>query len=179
MTETIIDFTKTKFKKNNGQEIEDLITYITDYTKTGEDMRVIVGCDSKQRNKITIYSLVIVLYDEFRHDGAHVIYLRFTTKKEKDLFTRLMNEAVYSLNLGLWLDEKLEGITKPDFKLNDYDKSIAIRKVELHVDVNPKPSHKSNIAYNAIMGMLCGSGFFVKSKPIAPAASCAADYLAK
>jgi len=174
-----MDFTTTKFKKNNGQEINDLISYINDYCNKGEDMRVIVGCDSKQRNKVTIYSLVIVLYDEFRHDGAHVVYIRFTTKKEKDLFTRLMNEAVYSLNLGLWLDENLENVKKPEYKLNDYDKSIAMRKIELHVDVNPKPTHKSNIAYNAIMGMLCGSGFYVKSKPIAHAASCAADYLAK
>jgi predicted RNase H-related nuclease YkuK (DUF458 family) len=100
-----------------------------------------------------------MLYDEFKHDGAHVIYMKFITPKEKDLFTRLMNEAVYSLNLGLWLDEHLHDIDKPNFKLNDYDRSLPIRKVEVHVDVNPKESHKSNIAYNAIMGMLCGSGF--------------------
>lgn len=173
------DFEKTKFKKNNGEEIDNLISYITEYCNKGEDMRVIVGCDSKQRNKITIYSLVVVLYDEFRHDGAHVIYLRFTTKKEKDLFTRLMNESVYSLNLGLWLDEKLENVEIPKFKPNDYDRSLAMRKVELHVDINPKENHKSNIAYNAVMGMLCGSGFFVKAKSQSFAASSAADYLAK
>lgn len=178
MVQKSVDFNKKKFKKNNNEEIEDIISYITEHHKKGEDLRVIIGCDSKQKNRTTIYSLVIMLYDEFRHDGAHIVHMKFVTNKERDLFTRLMNEAIYSLNLGLWLDENLNDILKPAYKLNDYDKSPPVRKVEIHVDVNPKENHKSNIAYNAIMGMLCGSGFYVKAKPIAPAASCAADYLA-
>lgn len=177
MLQKTLDFNKSHFR-NSESEIDDIISYITKYYKTGEDLRVIVGCDSKQKNRSTIYSLVIVLYDEFRHSGAHVVYMKFSTNKEKDLFTRLMNEAIYSLNLGLWLDEKLNDVIKPSYSLNDYDKSQPIRKVELHVDINPKESHKSHIAYSSIMGMLCGYGFYVKAKPIAPAASCAADYLA-
>lgn len=178
MVQKSIDFYKKKFKKNDNSEIEDVISYISEYYKQGEDIKVTIGCDSKQKSRTTIYSLVIMLYDEFRHDGAHIIYMKFTTPREKDLFTRLMNEAVYSLNLGIWLDESLDDIKIPIYKPNDYDKSIPFRKIEIHVDVNPKENHKSNIAYNAIMGMLCGSGFYVKAKPIAPAASCAADYLA-
>jgi len=178
MEQKSVDFNKMKFKKNDGSEIDDIITYISDYYKQGEDIKITIGCDSKQKNRTTIYSLVIMLYDEFRHDGAHIISMRFVTKRETVLFTRLMNEALYSFNLGMWLDESLDDIKLPKYEKNDYDNSIPFRKVELHVDVNPKESHKSNIAYNAIMGMLCGSGFYVKAKPIAPAASCAADYLA-
>ena len=106
------------------------------------------------------------------------------TPKERDLFSRIMNEAIYSLNLSLWLDDKLEEFyIVPKFGENEYDNSIPVRRVEIHVDVNPDEGknkrNKSNVAYNAVMGMLCGSGFSVKAKPIAYAASCAADYLVK
>ena len=110
--------------------------------------------------------------------------MRMRTPKERDLFSRIMNEAVYALNLALWLDDKLEDLyLVPKFGPNEYDKSIPVRRVEIHVDVNPDEGtnkrNKSNIAYNAVMGMLCGSGFRVKAKPIAYAASTAADYLVK
>lgn len=173
------DYNEKKFRKNNGEEIQDLISYINEFYEKSEDMRIIVGCDSKQRNKITIYSLVVVLYDNFRHNGAHVINLRFTTPKERDLFTRLFNEGIYCLNLGLWLDKKLSNVKIPLFTPNEYDKSVPIRKIELHVDINPKEKYKSNIAYNSVMGMLCGYGFLVKAKHQSFAASSAADYLAK
>lgn len=184
MIKTQIDFDKRKFRKIGGEEIPDVVSYIQSHIKKGEDVRIMVGCDSKQKRKITLYSLVIVLYDEERHKGAHVIYLRIRTPKERDLFSRMMNEAVYSLNLSLWLDSNLEDFyIVPKFGPNEYDKSIPTRRVEIHVDVNPDEGegkqNKSNIAYNAVMGMLCDSGFRVRAKPIAYAASCAADYLVK
>ena len=184
MIKNQIDFNNRKFRKTGGEEIQDVISYIRDFVKQGQDVRVMVGCDSKQKRKITLYSLVIVLYDVELHKGAHVIYMRMRTPKERDLFNRIMSEAVYALNLSLWLDEKLdEFYIVPKFGPNEYDNSIPIRKVEIHVDVNPDEGtnkrNKSNIAYNAVIGMLCGSGFSVKAKPIAYAASCAADHLVK
>jgi len=182
MNKNQIDFNKRKFRKNGGEEIPDVISYIKEYIKKGQDIRVLVGCDSKQKRRITLYSLVIVLYDEISHKGAHVIYMRMRTPKERDIFTRIMNEAVYSLGLSLWLDEKMEDFyLVPKYTPNEYDDSIPTRRVEIHVDVNPDEGvnkrNKSNIAFNSIMGMLCGSGFKVKAKPNSPVASSAADYL--
>lgn len=184
MIKNQIDFNKRKFRKMGGEEITDVVSYIREHIKNGQDVRVMVGCDSKQKRKITLYSLVIVLYDEERHKGAHVIYMRMRTPKERDIFSRIMNEAVYALNLALWLDDNLEEFyIVPKFTPNEYDESIPVRRVEIHVDVNPDEGtnkrNKSNVAYNAVMGMLCGSGFSVRAKPIAYAASCAADYLVK
>lgn len=182
MVNTEIDFNKKKFKKVNGEEIPDVIGYIKEQVKGKQGMRIMVGCDSKQRRRITMYSIVIVLYDVELHKGAHIISMKVRTPKERVLFSRMMTEAVFSLNLSLWLDEKLEDFyMAPAFDPNDYDKSIPTRNVEIHVDVNPykgdNDENKSNVAYKAIMGMLCSSGFSVKSKPSAYAASCAADYL--
>ena len=179
-----VDFTKRKFRKVSGEAIDDVVTYIKQKVSVGEDVRIMVGCDSKQKSKTTTYSLVIVLYDEALHKGAHIIYMKIRRQKERDLFSRMMNEAIYSLNLSLWLDEMLEEFyIRPKFKPNEYDNSVPVRKVEIHVDVNPDEGtnkrNKSNVAYNAVMGMLCSSGFSVKAKPTAYAASCAADYLVK
>jgi predicted RNase H-related nuclease YkuK (DUF458 family) len=88
----------------------------------------------------------------------------------------LFNESLYALNLGTWLDENLK-IEKPNFKTNDYDGSEPYRKVEIHVDINPRDKFKSNVAYKAAMGILTGSGFSTKAKNKSFAASCAADYL--
>jgi len=177
-----IDFEKQKFKKFNGSEIDNIVEYIKAYTDNGDDVRIMVGCDSKQKRRVTTYSIVIVLYDETRNKGAHVLYMRINTPKERDIFTRLMNEAVYSLKLSLWLDGYIKKFyITPQFELNEYDDSKPYRRVEIHVDVNPleglNKRNKSNVAYNSVMGMLCGSGFSVKSKPIAYAASTAADLL--
>lgn len=180
---TTIDFDRKKFKKFNGEFIEDIVEYIKDNASNGEDVRVIVGCDSQQRRSYTIYALTIMLYDEMLHRGAHIVFMRIRTKKEKDMFTRLMNESLYSLDLANWLDDKLiDGVyKKPRFKNNEYDGSFPTRKVEIHVDVNPEygrdKRNKSHVVYSSIMGMLCGSGFSVKSKPTSFAASSAADSL--
>lgn len=180
--EITIDFDNVKFKKFDGKEVENIIDYIKSHVDSGDDVRVMVGCDSKQKRRVTTYSLVIVLYDEARNKGAHVLYIRLNTPKERDMFTRLMNEAVYALKLSMWLDGYLKSFyIVPQFELNEYDDSKPYRRVEIHVDVNPfeglNKKNKSNVAYNSVMGMLCGSGFSVKSKPIAYAASTAADLL--
>lgn len=184
MAYTDIDFDRKKFKKYSGEIIEDIISYIINFVNSGVDVRVIVGCDSIQKKTYTQYALTIMLYDEMRHNGAHVIYMKIKTKKERDLFSRLMNESLYSLDLSNWLDEKLEGkYIMPKFSVNDYDGSVPTKKVEIHVDVNPEigrnSRNKSFVAYSSIMGLLCGLGFSVKSKPVSFAASSAADSILK
>lgn len=180
---TNIDFERKKFKKYNGDIIEDIVGYIKEQVEEGEDVRVVVGCDSQQRRSYTLYALTIILYDEIRHHGAHVVFMKIRTKKERDIFTRLMNESLYSLDLANWLDSKLtDGIyKKPKFKSNEYDGSFPTRKVEIHVDVNPEygrdKRNKSHVVYSSVMGMLCGSGYSVRSKPDSFAASSAADSL--
>lgn len=180
---TTMDFERKKFRKYGDEVIEDIVEYIKDKVKEGDDVRVVVGCDSQQRRSYTLYALTIMLYDEIRHRGAHIVFMKIRTKKERDIFTRLMNESLYSLDLANWLDSKLtDGIyLKPKFKTNEYDGSYPTRKVEIHVDVNPEygkdKRNKSHVVYSSVMGMLCGSGFSVKSKPSSFAASSAADSL--
>lgn len=183
MAYTTIDFERKKFKKFNGDIIEDIIGYIKEQIKGGDDVRVVVGCDSLQRKTYTVYALTIILYDEIKHCGAHVVYMKIRTKKERDMFNRLMNESLYCLDLANWLDCRLTDdiYKKPKFEINEYDGLYPTKKIEIHVDINPEYGYnkrnKSHIVYSSVMGMICGSGFSVKSKPDSFAASSAADSL--
>lgn len=179
-----IDFEKRKFKKYNNETIEDIVSYITDYVKRSDDIRVVVGCDSQQKRSYTLYALTIIMFDNILHKGAHVIYIKIRTKKQRVLAERLTQESVFSLELADWLDENLEGLyNKPNFEPNEYDGSIPTKKIEIHVDINPvygrNKQNKSHQVYKGIMGMLCACGFRVKSKPVSYAASSAADSLVK
>jgi len=177
-----LDFTKKKFKKFGGEVIEDVTEYLKDYVKRGEDMRVIVGCDSQQKRRFTLYALTIVLYDEGLHNGAHVLFMRIREKKERDLVKRLMNESLYALDLAEWLDNQIKDYyDMPKFGKCKYSGNFPTKRVEVHVDVNPEEGinkhNRSNMVHNSIMGMISGCGFLVKSKPDSYSASCAADLL--
>lgn len=177
-----LDFTKKKFKKFGGEVIEDITQYISEYVKRGEDIRVIVGCDSQQKRRFTLYALTIVLYDYGLHNGAHVLFMRIREKKEKDLVKRLMNESLFVLDLAEWLEVELNGhYNMPKFERCKYSGNYPTKKIEVHVDVNPdeglNKQNRSNIVYNTILGMISGMGFMVKGKPDAFSASYAADIL--
>lgn len=185
MKTELIDFDKTRFKKFGGEVIEDVVEYIEDYIKRSNGkVKVIVGCDSQQKRRITLYAVTIVLYDYKLHKGAHVLFLRLKQKKTKDLFTRLMNECVYSLHVAQWLEDKLGYYYEmPEFEKDNYDGIIPTKRVEIHLDVNPhegrNKQNKSNSVYKSVMGMCTSSGFYTKSKNEAYAASCAADLLVR
>ena len=74
-----IDFEKRKFKKYNNETIENVVSYITDYVKRSDDIRVVVGCDSQQKRSYTLYALTIIMFDNILHKGAHVIYIKIRT----------------------------------------------------------------------------------------------------
>jgi predicted RNase H-related nuclease YkuK (DUF458 family) len=182
MEYTKLDFTKKKFKKFGGEVIENVTDYLKNYVNTGEDMRIIVGCDSQQKRRFTLYALTIVLYDQELHKGAHVIFMRIREKKERDLMRRLMNESLYALDLSEWLDNELKDDYKiPKFGKCKYSGNYPTKRIEVHVDINQdeglNKQNRSNMAYHSILGMISGMGFMVKGKPDAFSASCAADLL--
>ena len=115
---TELNFQEKKFKKFGGEYINDITKYVNDYVKTGEDIKIIVGCDSHNRRHYTMYAIVIVLYDFALRNGAHVIYLRYKDKKERDIYTRLFKEGMLSLDTANYLEENLDPEYQPKFGLN-------------------------------------------------------------
>jgi predicted RNase H-related nuclease YkuK (DUF458 family) len=176
-----LDLEKRKFKKFGGEIIDDIVEYINDYIGDNKNIKVIVGTDSHNRRRVTTYVTCIALRDDIARDGAHVLFLRMKEKKEKVIFNRLMNETMYSLDLAEYLEENIKPSYQATFKRNKYDGSQPTKRVEIHVDLNPEEGdhNKSHQCFKSVMGMLCGSGYSVKSKNESYCASCAADLLCK
>ena len=173
---------------------------------------IALGCDSRSHDGKATYSITIVFYNSEYPHGAHVVsktiripkflvaqgyiasqwheepFKEGKAKRINDgdngiIFNRLFNEAQYLIELGLYLDGKLQGEYFKTHSPNDYDGSIPYRLPEIHIDFNPDEGeakqNKSNSVYQSTMGMICGHGFKVIGKPDAWASSSAADAVAK
>ena len=77
---------KKEFRTLVKREKIDLISYIKNYVSTFPDTEILIGCDSQNRKRESIYALVIGLYKPGK--GAHVIYSKFATNREKEKIGR-------------------------------------------------------------------------------------------
>lgn len=151
------------FKLFGGYVIDNLSEYCGNYIKNNPDVKLYVGTDSKQLRKKTLYATTICFYHD-KH-GGHIIYKRIKINKIRDIFTRLWHEVELSKEVTDYLTKELKGI---------YDNKICV-----DLDLNPSDKYKSNMVYNAGVGLINGCGYECRTKPDAWAASCAADLLCK
>lgn len=145
-----------KFKKVNGEIIEDIKEYINNYIVEYPDVELYIGTDSEQNRTYTTYVTVIGLLRPRK--GVHIIFKKIKVKKIKDIFSRLWNEVEYSK------------IIAEDLK--DINKNITV-----HIDINNDNREKSNMVHDSAVGYLKGLGYMVESKPNSWLASKAADKL--
>ncbi|AAQ64369.1 conserved hypothetical protein [Vibrio phage KVP40] len=124
---------------------------------------IYVGCDSKRKSDMISYATVIIIHLE-GSKGAQVFKSIETEPAymscKDGIRSRLMNEVYKAGETALRV--------KP---------MCGTRGFEVHVDINPDPSHRSHVAYNEAKGTILGYvGQEPVFKPDAFAASCAADY---
>lgn len=147
-----------EFKKVNGVQI-DLERYVLEYQKTHPGVEVMVGCDSQNRRYRTSYAVVVALYNPGK--GAHVVFRRWTTDKEKVKDIRLLNEAWNSIETAEAL--KTAG--------------ISVKYIDL--DLNPNPKFGSHSAFKQAVGMVEGMGYEVRFKTLGPLVTTMADAIAR
>lgn len=130
---------------------------------------VYIGCDSvrfKKKGKFYArYATVVVLHMNSAN-GCKLFYrenvLPDYGKKTESLMQRMLNEAMFAIEVATQIIE-ISGD----------------RHIEIHLDINPSPEHKSNQAAVAASGYVLGStGIKPKIKPEAFAAMFAADRIA-
>lgn len=138
----------------------EVIDYIQAYLRDNKDIEILIGCDSQNRKRETIYAIVIGLYKPGK--GAHVLYSRFTTNREKDNVGRLLNEVWYSVEIA-------EAIRN----------EIGVKATWIDIDLNPDPKYKSNAALTSAVGIVTGMGYSVRHKGNSPIMTYAADNLVK
>jgi predicted RNase H-related nuclease YkuK (DUF458 family) len=143
----------------SNQRIE-LVQYIKEYVSQHPETEILVGCDSQNRKRETIYAIVIGLYKPGK--GAHVLYSRFTTTRERENINRLLNEVWNSVEVA-------EAIKN----------EIGIKATWIDIDLNPDPKYRSNVALASAVGVVTGMGYNVRHKGNSPVMTYAADHLVK
>lgn len=143
----------------SNQKIE-LIQYIKEYVSQRDEVEILIGCDSQNRKRETIYAIVIGLYTPGK--GAHVLYSRFTTPRERENTNRLLNEVWFSVEVA----EKIKS-------------ELGIKATWIDIDLNPDPKYRSNAALTSAVGIVTGMGYNVRHKGNSPVMTYAADHLVK
>lgn len=136
-------------------DMQEVIDAIKASSKT---TRVYVGADSKRVKKKVVYVTVVVLHLDGNKGGK--IFKKITVAPYYgNIKGRLMNEVYNAIGVAYELVEHLEG-----------------RPFEIHLDLNPDPQHKSNVAVKEAVGYVYGTfGFKPKLKPEAWCGSAVAD----
>lgn len=148
------------FRKFTGEKIPEVDEYIKAYIETHDGIEILVGTDSQNRGENTVYSTVIALYEPGH--GAHCIFRRWRTPRERIRATRLMNEVWASVECAEGLKNNGVGAVK-----------------YIDIDINPNPRYKSNEVFNSAKGMIEGMGYEVRYKTFGPLVTTMADYVVK
>ena len=124
---------------------------------------VYVGCDSIRYKKngdwYAKYSTVIIVHMDSKK-GCRLFHDSIDMRDFGNLKQRLLTEVQLAVDAATEIVEV-----------------IGDRHLELHIDINPDPRHKSNVAVKEALGWVRGSlGFDAKIKPHSFAATHAADH---
>jgi len=133
------------FKTLVSNNVIDLIPYIKNYTDNNDGIEILIGCDSQNRKRETVYAVVVGLYTPGK--GAHVLYTRYTTPREKDKDTRLINEVWASVELAERIKNEIGLITR-----------------YIDIDINVDKKFGSNSALASAAGLVSGLGYEVRYK---------------
>lgn len=133
--------------------------------KSSEQSSVYIGSDSirykREDGWYAKYSTVIILHKDSKH-GCSLWYDTVILKDFNNLRHRLLTEASFAINAAV-----------------EIIPVIGNRKLEVHLDLNPNPKYKSNIAVTEALGYVKGFGIDAKIKPYSFAATHCADFMAR
>ena len=139
------------FKTLGQHKTIDLISYIKDYVKEYPDTQILIGTDSQNHKRQTVYAIVVALYKPGK--GAHAIYSRFSENrlymsKTGDVETqRLLSEVWYSIETA----EKIKN-------------ELGIQTKYIDIDINPDIRYKSNTVLAQAIGLCSGMNYEVRWK---------------
>ena len=134
---------------------------------SSKESSVYIGSDSIRFKKAGVwyarYSTVVILHLDSKH-GCKLFHNTETYTDYGAMKQRLLNEVMFTVNIALELLDV-----------------IGDRHLEVHLDLNANPRHKSNVAVKEGLGYVHGQlpGVQVEIKPNGWAASSCADHLVR
>ncbi len=129
------------------------------HAKPEEKYELIVGTDSQAYHDLAEYVSAIVVHRIGK--GGRYFWQRVRERKPMSLRERIWREAWLSYEMAQRLIQSLQ------------EREVLGYSLEIHVDVG-RNGHTRNLV-EEVVGMIIGSGFHVKTKPEAYAASTVAD----
>lgn len=136
----------------------DVLGHVQQVLAADKDVEVMVGTDSHNRARHTVYSTAIVL--RFHRNGAQVLYRRERAPKVTDLWTRLWGEVERSLVVARSLTEL---------------GAIPVQRIDM--DLNSDARFASNKLHTAAVGYVRSHGYEPRTKPDLLIATWAANIL--
>lgn len=134
---------------------------------SSESSSVYIGADSIRFKKkdgrwYAKYSTVIILHVDSKH-GAKIFHKNIEMPDYGNLRQRLITEAGFAIEAA-----------------SEIIDVIGNRRMEIHLDINPNPKHKSNVAVKEALGYVKGTtGLDAVIKPHSFAATHAADHVVR
>ena len=130
---------------------------------SSQESSVYIGCDSirfrKNKQWYAKYSTVVIVHMDSKK-GCRLFHESVDMPDYGNLKQRLLTEVQHAVAAATEIIEVLGN-----------------RHMEIHLDINPNPKHKSSIAVKEALGWVKGSlGIDAKIKPSAFAATHAADH---
>ena len=146
------------FQQMADGAVVDLLSHVRHVLGTRTDVEVLVGSDSHNHARHTVYTTAVVL--RYRSNGAHVVYKRERAPKVTDLWTRLWGEVERSLSIADHL--RKEG---------------RIPVLHIDMDLNSDERFGSHKLHSAAVGYIRSHGYEPHTKPELLIASWAANVL--
>lgn len=145
--------------KNKDMDYEAVISAIR---SSSRESSIYVGADSKQFTRsgghYVAYVAVVVIHIDSK-SGCKIFREHRIERDYGQLRLRLMNEVYMAGEIAMQIVEHIED-----------------RPFEIHLDLNPSPSHASNVCVKEAAGYVVGTlGIQPKLKPDAFAASAVSD----
>ena len=171
-----------KFRKFNGDIVQDIAAYIKDYFSKGPggDFEIYVGCDSlPPKKKVTTFVTVVCIRNIGK--GCHVLYkkdrVNNVAKRNDGDTSSIIDRLWHEVELSVEVAKNLRDNGVLDYK--DKYNSVKFLHLDIHLDINPDPAQKSNAVYSSATGFVTGMGFNYVTKPDAWAATYAADLVVR
>ena len=147
------------FRTFNNRKIENVENYVKDYVNKNPNAEILIGSDSQNLGPFTKFATVIAMYNP--GSGAHCIYEKWKTEKERVRQFRLLKEVEASISVANRLK----------------DSGVDIKYID--IDINCDSKFKSSDTFATAKGWVEGSGYTCRWKNLAPLITTAADYLVK
>jgi hypothetical protein len=135
---------------------------------SSSDSSIYIGCDSvcfkdRKGKWQARYATVVIVHHSTRHGASIYHHVETLPDYSRSIKQRMMQEVYFATAAALEIVDWLEG-----------------RSMEIHLDINPNPKHKSNVAMREAIGYVLGNtGLQPMLKPDAWAASHASDHCAR